>query len=353
MKPHIGLFYAALAAATAPGRTAHAAETVQSDSPPATLGMDPQIPAQQALPGGTTPLMGEPAGADWRFDFHGTLTAPLRVGFNDRPDARPGQSKLVLHTPPVVPDDLETFSHTGVVPTPYGQLNFSYGNDVVTGTASIVATVPNVSSGFYDPQAQPGVYDLFVTVRPKLGDNVRLTFNVGAFTNRYGVAGEYDEGRYGTPFIARLNAVGEHVTAGIAFDDWTVLLEQGIAGQSNKASTQITPEGWNAFADPREGSSFVSHFHAGLGYKRKATLGRPISQFDLELVDHLAVIDQLHAHLATSGFHRQVDVAMLDQQFASSRSVTLRPIALLDLVDIDMPPAPLTVINDLDDRCLS
>jgi len=273
MKPHIGLGLAALAAATAPGLTAHAAETVQSDDPPATLGMDPQIPAQQALPGGTTPLMGEPAGADWRFDFHGTLTAPLRVGFNSRPDPRPGQSKLVLHTPPTVPDDLETFSHTGVVPTPYGQLNFSYGNDVVTGTASLVATVPNVSSGFYDPQSQPGIYDLFVTVRPKVGEKVRLTFNVGAFTNRYGVAGEYDEGRYGTPFIARLNGVGEHITAGMAFDDWTLILEQGIAGQSNKASSQISPEGWNAFADPREGSSFVSHFHAGVGYKKLATFG--------------------------------------------------------------------------------
>src|SRR5687767_9524007 len=54
---------------------------VESDTPPKTLGMDPQAPAAQALPGGTSPRMGEPAGADWRFDFHGILIAPLRVGF--------------------------------------------------------------------------------------------------------------------------------------------------------------------------------------------------------------------------------------------------------------------------------
>jgi hypothetical protein len=256
------------AAAQAP-----APPNVESDKPPKTLGMDPQTPAAQALPGGTSPRMGEPAGADWRFDFHGILIAPLRVGFGHRPDARPMQSKLTMHSPPVVPDDLETFSHTGVVPTPYGQLNFSYGNEIVTGTASIVAHVPNVSSGFFDPASQPGIYDLFLTVLPKLGDKVKLSMNFGAFTNRYGSAGEYDEGRYGTPLIARINGVGEHMTAAIDFDDITLLLEQGIVGQANKASSQIMTDGWNDFADPREGSSFAAHFHAGIGYKQTATLG--------------------------------------------------------------------------------
>ena len=130
------------------------------------LGVDPSLPQLQALPGGVLPRIGEPPGADFRFDFHGILTAPLRVGINDRNGgcpsdpslpcvpAGPGQSKTVLHSPPVVPDDLETFSHTGVVPNTYAQLNFSYGNKLVVGTATIVARESSVSTGFFDPPSQ-------------------------------------------------------------------------------------------------------------------------------------------------------------------------------------------------------
>jgi hypothetical protein len=244
-----------------------------SDAPPATLGMDPAAPQSQALPGGTTPLMGEPAGPDWRFDFHGVLRAPLRVGINKRPDARPGQSKLVLHTPPSVPDDREPFSHTGVTPTPYGQLNFSYGTEILTGTASIVADQPSVSSGFFDPSSQLGINDLFLTILPKVGENTRLVLRFGAFSDRYGAPGEYDEGHYGMPLIARTNGVGENVSAAFKFDDITVMVEQGIQGQTNKPSNQVTPDVWNNFADPRVGSSFVHHLHAGVGYKQTVTLG--------------------------------------------------------------------------------
>src|SRR5690606_7688720 len=131
---------------------------------------------------------------------------------NERDDPAPGQSDTVLHAPPVVPDDLETFSHTGVVPTPYAQLNFSYGNNVVTGHVSLLARQANVASGFFDPPAQAGVNDLYLTLDPDLGVNdLVFKVNVGAFTNRYGATGEYSEGQYGTPLIARINGVGENI----------------------------------------------------------------------------------------------------------------------------------------------
>jgi hypothetical protein len=75
-------------------------------------------------------------------------------GFNyyaNQPQPQPGQSKTVLHAPPVVPDDLETFSHTGVVPTTYVQLNFSEGNSIVTANVSILAKQANVSESFLEP----------------------------------------------------------------------------------------------------------------------------------------------------------------------------------------------------------
>lgn len=250
------------------------AEETSSDAPPESLGMDPAAPGSQALPGGTGPLMGEPAGPDWRFDFHGVLRAPLNIGMNERDDARPGQSKLTLHTPPSVPDDLDLFSHTGVIPTPYAQLNFSYGNEVVTGTAVLLARQTTVSTAFFDPPSQAGINDLFLTVRPKLGERTKLAIHVGAFSNRYGSAGEYDEGRYGTPLIARTNGVGEAVEVAHAFNSkLTLQLEQGIQGQTNKAGNGMAPEGWNDFADAGVGSSFVHHLHAGVAYDSLARLG--------------------------------------------------------------------------------
>lgn len=272
MRPPLALALSGALAFALQAPLAHAQET-SSDAPPESLGMDPAAPASQPLPGGTGPLMGEPAGPDWRFDFHGVLRAPLNIGTNQRTDARPGQSKLVLHTPPQVPDDLDLFSHTGVIPTPYGQLNFSYGNEMVTGTAVMLARQTTVSTAFFDPPSQAGINDLFLTVRPKLGERTKMAIHVGAFSNRYGSPGEYDEGRYGTPLIARTNGVGEAVEVAHSFGRLTLQVEQGIQGQTSKAGAGMTPEGWNDFADPGVGSSFVQHLHLGLGYEKLARVG--------------------------------------------------------------------------------
>lgn len=240
------------------------------------LGIDPSVPNVAALPGGMTPAYGQPSGGpgDWRFDFHGFLSMPMRFGLNTRENPRPGQSGTVLHAPPVVPDDRETFSHTSVVPLPYAQLNFSYGNAVVSAHASVLATQANVSTSFYDPPSQPGINDAFLSVRPQLGKNVRMQMYFGAFANRYGIMGEYDLGRYGTPLIARTNGVGENINVAIGLSrKLTLQLEQGIQGQSNKAAPDLVPDGWNGWADSNVGSSFVSHFHAGLAYNHLVTVG--------------------------------------------------------------------------------
>jgi hypothetical protein len=239
------------------------------------LGLDPTNPQAGQLPGGMEPSYGRAPEdeADWRFDYHGFLTAPLRVGLNARDDAGDGQSEGVLHAPPVVPDDRVTFSHTGVVPNPYAQLNFSYGNKIVTGTASIVADSASVSTAFFDPPDQLGVNDLFLEILPNLGSNVRFEIHVGAFSNRYGAMGEYSEGQYGTPLIARINGAGEHIAATFALGDWALVVEQGLQGQTNKVGVGVTPDGFNGFADQGVGSSFVTHLHGGVGYKGLALLG--------------------------------------------------------------------------------
>jgi hypothetical protein len=244
------------------------------------VSLDPSTPQVAALPGGVTPAYGQRSlsEGEWRFDFHGFLTAPLNMGINTRTAQHmtpgPGQTNLVLHAPPVVPDDLETFSHTGVTPTTYAQLNFSEGNSVVTGNVSIVAKQANVSESFLEPADQLGVTDVYLTFLPRpAGNKLHLQLLVGAFTTRYGATGEYDEGRYGTPLIARISGVGELATAKTGYKDWTFIFEEGLHGQTNKASSSVTPDVWNNFADPGAGSTFVAHAHVGVGYARRLTVG--------------------------------------------------------------------------------
>ena len=125
---------------------------------------------------------------------------------------QPGQSGTTLHTPPAVPDDLETFSHTGVVPTTYAQLNFSQGTSLVQrehehpgAPGERVDVVPGAGVAARRQRS--------VRQRAAAGwSAARTEIFVGAFASRYGSPGEYDEGRYGTPLIARVNGVGERIS---------------------------------------------------------------------------------------------------------------------------------------------
>ncbi len=253
---------------------ARAQGTDQPDQP--TLGLSPGTPQINSLPGGMTPLYGQrPKDAeDWRFDYHGLLQLPFIAGIGSRDNPGPGQSKLVLHAPPVVPDDLPTFSHTGVVPTPYAQLNLSYGNSVVTGNVTILAMTASVASSYYDPLKQRGINDVFLSFHlPNLIKTADFEVNVGAFTSRYGIMGEYDEGRYGTPVIVRTNGAGETILGRYALGDLILQVEEGLQGQSDKAPTGLVSDGWNGFGDPNVGTGFVGHGHLGVGYRGLGNLG--------------------------------------------------------------------------------
>jgi hypothetical protein len=241
-----------------------------------TMSLDPSAPQVGGIPGGIVPASFSPRSTDegdWRFDYHGILVAPLDIGFGTRPTPTAGQSKSTWHSPPVVPDDLETFSHTGVVPTTYAQLNFSDGNSIVQGNVSIVARQANASTSFIEPVSQEGITDLFVSFLPPIDDpRLRVSILVGAFSSRYGAGGEYDEGRYGTPLIARVRGVGEQVSAKAVLGNFTILAEEGFMGQGNQAGSSVIPDLWNDYADPGTGSTFIAHAHAGIGYRSWGTL---------------------------------------------------------------------------------
>ncbi len=290
MKTARRLAVAALLAAAGAAGAAQAdddpAASDEADRARPAFGLDPASPQVAALPGGLTPAFGEPSSSEgeWRFDFHGFFTGPLTIGLNERQERRPGQSRTVLHTPPQVPDDLDTFAHTGTIPLTYAQLNFSEGNSIITAHLTLLARQANTSAGFLEPAAQLGINDVFVALTPRLLPRLRTEIFVGAFTSRYGTSGEYDEGRYGTPLIARVHGVGERIAVKLSLGDFVVMAEQGFHGQSNTATASLTPDVWNDFADINAGATFVSHLHLGLAFRRLATVGvhylRAFSQDD-------------------------------------------------------------------------
>ena len=240
------------------------------------MGLSPGAPQTATLAGGVTPAFGTVSqrAEDWRFDFHGFVLMPLRMGINTR--LRPGrqQKKTVLHAPPLVPGDLTSFEYTAVSPDPWVQLNFSYGNKDVTATVIVAARAATAAVAYFNPPDQLGIDDAFLTFRLPASEQVKLSLDVGAFVNRYGNMGEYDLGRYGTPLIARVGGVGFTGSGtadlggglGLAF-------EAGMMGQLNKSPVGMEPAGWNDFADANVGTSYAAHGHVSLGYEGKAQLG--------------------------------------------------------------------------------
>jgi hypothetical protein len=243
---------------------------------PPILGLPPDAPQSGPVPGGVAPAYHRAMQDrnDWRFDFHGMLMVPLRASIGKREVVEEDQSEMTLHAPPLVPDYQDSFNYTGTVPQTYVKLLFSYGNPVVTGNISIVSEQPRMGASYFDPPLNPGIEDAYLNFNLRdLMKNARFDVNVGAFSNRYGIMGEWDEGRYATPLIARTNGIGETISAGFAFGDFALMLEQGFQGQADKPWNGITPDYSNDFADPKTGAGWVSHIHAGLGYKGLATLG--------------------------------------------------------------------------------
>jgi hypothetical protein len=103
--------------------------------------------------------------------------------------------------------------------------------------------------------------------------NYKIYLDVGAFANRYGVMGEYDLGRYGTPIIGRLGGMGTTATARFTRGSLRYMAEAGVMGQLNKAPVGEEPGSWNGYSDPNTGTSFALHGHAAVDYLKRVSLG--------------------------------------------------------------------------------
>jgi hypothetical protein len=269
MKP--SLFAAVLAAASL-SQTARAEES----APPPVLSLSPNAPQAGPVAGGVAPAYhrAKRERNDWRFDFHGMLMVPVRASLGEREVVEPKQQKLTIHAPPVVPDYRGSFNYTGTVPQPYVALQFTYGNPIVTGNISLVSRQPRAGAAFFDPPQNPGIEDAYLDFQlAEIMKNARFSVNVGAFSQRYGTMGEWDEGRYATPLIARTNGIGEAINAGFSFGKLSLVLSQEIQGQADKPWAGISPDFSNDFADARTGAGWVVGEHAGIGWDGMGVLG--------------------------------------------------------------------------------
>lgn len=237
------------------------------------LGLDPGEPDVRSAPPATPFGILPATSKDYVLDFHGYVLLPMNLGLEKRVDPVTGQPGTVLHTPPLIPQDYTRFQYTGVVPSPWLQLNFTYGNSTLAGTVILASSAATEAEAFYDPARQLGVSNAYVTLN--LSKQVGTLFQVrgGAMQERYGSMGAFDLGRYATPLIARVNSVGETVTAGFKTGLATVVLEEGIGSQLGRMPTGMPSEGWNDFADPNAGASYVGHVHGGLSLAGRLQFG--------------------------------------------------------------------------------
>ena len=252
--------------------TAHAEDQGEAALP--RLGIAPGEPqnrsAQPTLPFGLSPAKSNA----FVLDFHGYLLMPLTLGLNERDNPAPGQGKTVVHNPPLIPNNSRSFTHTGVVPTAYGQLNFTYGNSLLAATLILGAENFTDATGLYNPVEQLGARDAFLSLNLSKQVGTPFEVRVGAYTGRYGVMGSYDVGRYGTPLIAQTNTIGETATLGLTLGPQvTLVLEEGIGGQLGKPNVNTVSSQYNDYAFTEVGATFVGHVHAGLDIARFAQIG--------------------------------------------------------------------------------
>ncbi len=225
------------------------------------------------LPTGITPQSTavSPSSHEFKMQFSGYLQGGLRAGIGHRDNANSQQHSMTLHADPVVAGaSYGWFDHTNIVPGPWAQLNFKYGNDVVSANAVIGAwgtTEAMNAGGNFMPNVQQWFTDAYLSYTPKVAP-VNLTVKAGVYRERYGSMGQYTDGVYGVPTIAVINGVGSTTTIELPFEgDFTVRAEAGLKGTFNRAMPGLVPEGSNENARPIEGSTYAAHGHLGFGYK--------------------------------------------------------------------------------------
>jgi len=243
------------------------------------------------------------SGDAWRFSFHGFTRSPMRIGIGNRPQcpagaapgtpvtaggalnpaagvaqvpcAGPGQSTTALHSPLVPDSQYLDWRYDRQQEYDWTELFFNYGNSLATATVAIMGF------GFSDAEyiaysnasTQLGIAQGYVTLHPDLGlRSLRLKAKIGSFWDKYGMAGEYDAGKYDTYMFGRTHQTGETIEAEYDVSNVTLRLSHGIGTRAEQiAFTQLqagnpTLPAGNENNYP--GFTLLQHLHVGISYKK-------------------------------------------------------------------------------------
>jgi hypothetical protein len=307
-----------------------------SDLPPPLPAGNASTPgaASPATDGGATPVVdtsgaqrsglgpAAPPGGDWKFSWSGYFRAPLRIGvgtraacpagvspaaqaqkdlgafatalgsasgvspgspYNGAYCAAPGQSRTTFHSPYIPDDQALAWTYTRQWEQAWTEVFLSYGNDRIKGTVGIQGYDFTDTSllGNQAAPAQFGIGQAWITVTPKLPlDGAGVAWKVGAFWEKFGMAGRYDGGPYDTYMFGRTHQIGEALLGQYRMGDFTLSLEHGFGAHlemvpagislsgSQLALNYVNTAAGNAYppgASP--GFTLVDHFHAGVAYK--------------------------------------------------------------------------------------
>ena len=221
--------------------TTPAAKPEESESRPTTVpptlaqetaATEPPPPAKAAAVNRTTAVSGPATVANddtWKFEYHGYIRAPMRVGIGKRDNPGPGQSKTTLHSPIIPDDQYLSWQSSPHNKTDWAELYLSLGNSWAKGTVSIQG-YNFADAAWSNPTTQLGISDGYVDLTPDLGyENFRLAWRAGSFSNKYGSAGKYDAGEYDTYMFGRIHNAGEALHLEYDLDEEnTFQFEHGI-----------------------------------------------------------------------------------------------------------------------------
>jgi hypothetical protein len=262
-------------------------------------------------------------GGDWKFSWSGYFRAPLRIGVGSRPAcpagvspaqqaakdlasyqaalgpangggatspyngvycAAPGQSRTSFHSPYIPDDQALAWSYTRQWEQAWAEIFLSYGNDRIKGTVGIQGYDFTDTSllGNQAAPAQFGIGQGWITVTPKVPiDGADVVWKVGAFWEKFGMAGRYDGGPYDTYMFGRTHQLGESLLGQYKTGDWLVSLEHGFGAHLEMVPSGISLSGsqlslnylnngagnnYPPGASP--GFTLLDHFHAGVAYKQ-------------------------------------------------------------------------------------
>jgi hypothetical protein len=212
----------------------------------------------------------------WTLKMKGNLRAPMRVGIGPRNDGTDGYE---LHAPPrMVGLSSGTWEYLSLAPNPSFSMYFTYGNPLVSANV-IWSSSYQYEAGYRSLDQIGGLSQAYLALKfpDVFGKYGGLAWTVGAFSNRYGLAGPRgtSTGYYGTYLFGRTHVMGEVLTANVDLTDRIELVVEHGFGAKLDVIPYITESPERPGGAPENdffpgqgpvpvGSNYVHHAHAGL-----------------------------------------------------------------------------------------